>query len=132
MAPQLTNLIKIGSYVEVELISATGETECLAFDLVRDAAADFAVGFLGVSTPLGQAIVGRPAGVTVPYRLADVVAVRIVSVTESRRVPDAGAAAARQAVAREAVERHDREEMARLSLTFSSKWGDWDAGEIRD
>jgi hypothetical protein len=129
MAQQITDLVKIGSHVEVELLSAAGETERLAFDLVRDAAADFAAGFLGASTPLGRALVGRPSGVTVPYRVADVVAARIVSVTESERTPDAGASAARQMAAREAVARHDREEMARLSLTFSSKWGEWEAVE---
>ncbi len=128
----LDDLVKIGSRVEVELISASGETERLAFDLVRDVAADFAAGFLGVGTPLGQALVGRPQGATVPYRVADVVAARIVRVTESQRTPDAGASAARQAAAREAVERHDREERARLSLTFSSKWGEWDAVEMGD
>ncbi len=125
----MTQLVKIGSHIEVELISALGETERLAFDLVRDAAADFAAGFLGVGTPLGQALVGRPQGATVPYCVADVVAARIVSVTESERTPDAGASEARQVAAREAVERYDREERARLSLTFDSKWGEWDEVE---
>ena len=128
----MTQLVKIGSYVEIELVSASGGTERLAFDLVRDAAADFAAGFLGLGTPLGRALVGRPQGATVPYRVADVVTARIIRVAESERAPDAGASEARQAAAREAVERHDREERARLSLTFSSKWGEWDAVEIRD
>jgi hypothetical protein len=132
MTHQLTELVKIGSHVEIELISAAGETERLAFDLVRDAAADFAAGFLGIGTPLGRALVGRPQGATVHYRMADVVAATIVRVTESKRVPDARASEARQAAAREAIERYDREERARLALTFDSKWGEWDEVEGGD
>ncbi len=97
---QFTELVRIGAYVEVELVSASGQTERLAFDLVRDAAADFAAGFLGVGTPLGQAIVGQAAGDAVPYRMADVVAARIVRVTESTRVPDVGAAETRRVATR--------------------------------
>jgi hypothetical protein len=126
MTHSADNLVKIGSHVEVDLISSSGEAERLAFDLVHDNAADFSAGFLGVGTPLGQAIVGRPVGATLPYRMADVVAVRIIRVADSLRVPDAAASATRRAAAREAVERHDREEMARLALTVAVKWGEWD------
>jgi hypothetical protein len=112
--------------VEVELVDAAGDAERLAFDIVPESAADFSAGFLGASTPLAQAIVGETAGSTVPYRLADVVAVRILSVEPSRRAPEAGAAEARQAMLSEAVAKSNLEDAVRLALTVDVKWGDYD------
>ncbi len=129
-APDLPPMgVTLGTYVEVELLGEAGAPERLAFDVVADQHADLSAGFLGIGTPMGQAIVGRTAGDTVPYRLADVASVRIIRVAASRRAPDVDLAHARQAAAREAVARHDREEMTRLSLTFDSKWGQWDPGD---
>ncbi len=92
--------VTLGTHVEVELLNEAGAPERLAFDVVPDQHADLTAGFLGIGTPMGQAIVGRPAGDTVPYRMADVMAVRIISVAASRRAPDADLALARQAAAR--------------------------------
>ena len=44
-----------GTHVEVELVDEAGAREPLAFDIVPDAQADFAQGFLGAGTPLAQA-----------------------------------------------------------------------------
>jgi hypothetical protein len=122
----MPNVVHVGTRVEVELIDDAGRAEGLAFDIVPERAADFSAGFLGAGTPLAQAILGERAGCTVPYRLADVVAVRILSVQASQRTPEAGAAEARQAVLREAVDKSNLEDAVRLALTVDVKWGDYD------
>jgi hypothetical protein len=118
--------VKIGTHVEVELLSERGDVERLAFDVAPDAQADFASGFLGAGTLLAQAILGQPAGATVPYAVADEVAVRILSVEPSQRAPAPEVAAAREAAAQEAVSKANLEEMVRLALTVDVKWGDYD------
>jgi hypothetical protein len=116
----------VGTRVEVELLDSSGEAERLAFDIVPERDADFSGGFLGAGTPLAQAITGRKAGSIVPYSLADVVAVRILSVRASERAPEAGAADAREAALREAVSKSNLEDAVRLALTVDVKWGDYD------
>jgi hypothetical protein len=118
--------VHVGTRVEVELIDSAGGAERLAFDVVPESAADFSAEFLGAGTPLAQAILGEMAGTTVPYKIADIVAVRILSVEASRRVPDSGAAEARQALLREAVDKSNLEDAVRLALTVDVKWGDYD------
>ena len=118
--------VKIGTRVEVELLSESGDVERLAFDVVADEQADFAAGFLGAGTPLAQAILGQPAGATIPYAVADEVEVRILSVAPSKRAPAPEVAAAREAAVQEAVSKANMEEMVRLALTVDVKWGDYD------
>ena len=118
-------LVALGTHVKVELISETGEPEPLAFDIVPDAAADFAAGFLGAGTPLARAIMGRPAGATLPYRMADSAEVRILAVTRSQRAADESAAGAREAATQDAVQRAKTDDLVQLALTVNSKWGDY-------
>jgi hypothetical protein len=118
--------VHVGTRVEVELIDDAGGIERLAFDVVPERAADFSSGFLGAGTPLAQAILGERAGSVVAYRLADVVAVRVLSVAPSVRSPQPGAAEAREAVLREAVDKSNLEDAVRLALTVDVKWGDYD------
>jgi hypothetical protein len=119
-------VVHVGTRVEIELIDAAGGAERLAVDIVPESTADFSAGFLGAGTPLSQAILGETAGSTVPYTLADIVAVRILSVEPSRRAPAAGAAQAREAMLREAVDKSNLEDAVRLALTVDVKWGDYD------
>jgi hypothetical protein len=121
-----SDLVALGAHVEVALIDNHGEVERLSFDIVPDEAADFDAGFLGGTTPLARAIMGRSTGTRVPYRLGDLVQVQILSVVRSQRSPDTTAAATREAAAREAADRAALEETIQLALTFSSKWGDYD------
>lgn len=123
-------LVALGSRVEVELISRDGERERLAFDIVPEQAADFDAGFLAVTAPLARAIVGRPSGAEVAYRMGDIVRVRVLSVERSQRRAEEDAAAAREATTREAVERAKADETIQLALTFSSKWGDYDPSHL--
>jgi hypothetical protein len=119
-------LVALGTRVEVELISEFGDSERLTFDLVADRAADFAAGFLGAGTPLAQAIMGRPVGSIVPYRVGDLAEVRILAVALSERRAAEDAAEMRQALTQEAVERAKLDEMVQLALTVNVKWGDYD------
>jgi hypothetical protein len=119
-------MVRVGTRVAVELIDDAGGAERLAFDIVSERAADFSAGFLGAGTPLAQAILGRTAGSVVPYSLADVVAVHILSVEPSARAPEPGAAEARDAALREAVDKSNLEDAVRLALTVDVKWGDYD------
>jgi hypothetical protein len=118
--------VAIGTHVEVELVTESGASEAEAFDIVPDDDADFAAGFLGAGTPLAQAIMGHPAGSHVPYSAADIVRVRILSVTPSLEAPSGEAAANRQAVIDEAVSRSELADTLRLALTVDVKWGDYD------
>ena len=118
--------VRLGARVEVELVSDDGGVERMTFDIVPDTQADFAHGFLGIGTPLAQAILGCSAGAAVPYALADVVEVRVLSVVRSERTPAPDVAAARDAAIQEAVNRANLEDAVRLALTVNVKWGDYD------
>ncbi len=118
--------VMVGTHVEVELIDGAGESERMSFDIVPDAQADLAAGFMGLGTPLAQALHGRHAGDMVPYNQADIRGVHVLSVAPSQRRPDPGAAAARRAATQEAVQRSDLEDQVRLALTVNVKWGDYD------
>ena len=119
-------LVALGTRVEVEMITEHGERERLIFDLVPDRVADFDQGFLGASTPLAGAIMGRPAGSLVPYRVGDMTEVRILSVVLSERRAPEDAAGAREARTQEAVDQAKLDEMVQLALTVNVKWGDYD------
>jgi hypothetical protein len=121
---QLT--VATGTHVAVELLDAAGRSERLEFDIVPDAAADLARGFLGEGTPLARAIQGKPAGSDLPYEQADIVRVRIVSVAPARSAPDAEAAQQQDAVVRKAVEEAERTDAILFASSFSGKWGDYD------
>jgi hypothetical protein len=120
--------VELGTHVEVELVDETGAGESLALELVLDEQADFANGFLGIGTPLAQAILGRRAGETVTYRLGDVVSVRIVLVTPAMRVQEEDVAAKRQAVIQQVVVESERISDMVFALAVGSKWGDYDPG----
>ena len=118
--------VAVGTHVEVELVTATGAGEPLEFNVVPDDRADFAAGFLGVGTPLARAILGHSAGSRIEYRVADVVEVRIVSISASGKAPSDDVLAERQAVIREAISRSTLADAQRLALTVDVKWGDYD------
>ena len=124
--------VALGTHVDAELIDENGAVELLAFDLVADEQADFANGFLGAGTPLGQAIWGKVAGEVVPYPLGDVINVRIVSVTAAARIQDEDVAAKRQAVIQQAVAESERISDMVFALAVGSKWGDYDPGEAKE
>ena len=130
MTPASPSTIQPGSHVVVELISATGETQQLEFDLVPEESADFSRGYLGLTTPLAQAILNQPAGVTLPYQQADILQVRIITVTVSASLPLAGLAQQREEAARKALQQVQRTDAMIFASSFSGKWGDYDPDGI--
>jgi Transcription elongation factor, GreA/GreB, C-term len=118
--------VGLGTHVEVELLDESGGSDRLEFDIVPDNQADFAHGFLGVGTPLAQAILGQVAGNTVPYRVGDMAETRILSVTSGVRTPSDDVEARRQAVIQQAVARSEQINDMAFALAVGSKWGDYD------
>ena len=124
--------VGLGTHVEVELLDESGGSELLAFDIVPDNQADFAHGFLGVGTPLAQAILGQVIGNTVPYRVEDMVEARILNVTLGVRTPSDDVEAKRQAVIQQAVAQSEQISDMAFALAVGSKWGDYDPGAPKE
>ena len=122
--------VAVGMHVEVELVGESGEEEHLALDIVPDDEADFSSGFLGISTPLSRAMLGRRAGSVVPYRAGDIREVRILSVAASARPPAEDVAANRQAILQKAVTKSDMADTVRFALSVDTKWGGYDPSGI--
>jgi hypothetical protein len=122
--------IEVGSLVDVELVSQAGEAERLAFTLVEDRQADFGAGFLGMSTPLAIAILGKTAGEVIPYQAGDLKSVKILSVRASDRVQTENVAARRQAVIQKAIKHSDYVNAMIFAGSVNSKWGDYDIGKL--
>jgi len=118
--------VQAGTHVVIELCGTASQRERLEFDLVPDELADASKGFLGVGTPLAKAICGQPAGRTIPYRRADIVSVRILSVAPAHAAPEADAAQQQDAALRKAVEEAQRTDAIVFASSFSGKWGDYD------
>jgi hypothetical protein len=119
--------VAVGMYVEVELVSRSGGTQRLAVTIVPDEQADFTSGFLGEGTPLAKAIFGQTVGSLVPYPVADMRAVRIISATASAQTPTDQVAARREAVLREAAEKSDFTSAQIYATSADTKWGDYDS-----
>lgn len=121
-----------GRHVELELTYQDGTRETESLDVVEDAAADYAHGFLGVSTPLAQAIMGWQAGESVPYRAGDIVRVRILAVTAGLSGEPQDLSARREEVTRKAI--HDANQTSAIifASSMNSKWGDYDPDGLKE
>lgn len=117
--------IGIGCRVEVELIEEAGTVEPLVFDLAPEGGGDLAAGFVAANSLLGKAVLGRRAGETIDYHVADLAQVRILSVVTGR-AQETNPAASREAVIKEAIQKSDLADAVRLSLTVDQKWGNTD------
>ncbi|MCO6453020.1 MAG: hypothetical protein J5I90_19705 [Caldilineales bacterium] len=124
--------VRIGAFVEIELIDVRGQAERLAFDVVPAEAADFDRGLLGEDAPLAIAIFGQPAGRELPYRMGDVQSVRILSVRPSQLKELSDAAARRDASIKKALDAIERTNAAVFASSFSGKWGDYDPAGIEE
>ena len=118
---------QLGCLVEIELLSRSGEREHLKFDLVSDQQADYQAGFLGVSTPLAQAILGEKIGVTIPYFTDELMAVEILSIRESRRSPDTNPASRREAALKDVQDQIEYTNAVLFAASVDTKWGEYDA-----
>lgn len=126
MPPDDPGLAGAGKHVKITLITRRDEREEMEFEIVPDAYADFAHGYLGEGTPLAKAIRGKPAGSRVPYRVGDEQAIMIEAVEPARSLPPKEVAARRQAVLDKAIQDSDRTNAMIFASSFSGKWGDYD------
>ena len=122
--------VAIGTHAEVELVDESGAGEILAVDIVPDSQADFSSGFLGAGTLLARAILGQLPGSVVPYRVGDILQVRILKVAANASVPPADMEAKRQAVIQKAIAQSELVSDMAFALAVGSKWGDYDPGAI--
>jgi hypothetical protein len=120
------------SHVEVELIDDQNNSELMEFDLVADRAADFALGRIGVNTPLGKAIRGKFTGSIVPYVMGDIRQVRILRVSPLEAPANDDVTARRQAILDEARHKAERTNADMFASSFSGKWGDYNTDELED
>jgi len=124
--------VGIGTHVEVELIDQQGNSEPMAFDLVRENRADLARGLLGENTPLAKAIRGKFVGSSVPYKMGDICRVRIVSVSPAEISAPADAEARRQQVLKKALNDAERTNADMFAASFSGKWGNYNTDDMAE
>ena len=118
--------VQLGCHVEIELLARSGERESLAFDLVPDDVSDYQAGFLGVSTPLAQAILGEASKTLVPYFTEELQAVQILSVTTSTRKPPSDASSRRKEAVDDAVNQIEFTNAVLFAASVDTKWGEYD------
>ena len=121
----MARIVSSNCHVEIELISQTGESEHLSLDIVPDSGADFSAGFLGASTPLARAIIGKPAGAHAPYKVGDLKEVRILAVSEITQPADGSAK--REAAMRDTMNQVAFTNAVNFAASTDTKWGEYDA-----
>ena len=129
MGPQI-NLIAVGCHVEVNLLDREGKKIRLSFEIVPDESADFEHGFLGVSTPIAKTLLGEKEGYTIPYLRDDILAIEILSVTQSMTKPPGDAKEKRQARLNKTIQEVERTNAVVFASSFTGKWGDYDPDSL--
>jgi len=118
--------ITLNCRVQVELVDSVGQAEQVEFVLVPSKQADLKSGLLDENTPLGRLLLGHHAGEVLPYRVGDLVRVRILTVQAGEgEVPSDAAGKRRQAVKKAAAQSEITSQMI-FSTASGSKWGDYD------
>jgi len=117
----------LGHNVEIALIHRGGRRETLTFDLVPDEQADYAAGFLGISTHLAKAILGESAGTLIPYFTDELQAIEMLTVAESTRKADESAQEQRAANLIETRDQIDFRNAVLFAASTDTKWGGYDA-----
>jgi hypothetical protein len=119
-----------GCHIEVELIYRSGEVENLAFDLVEEQYADYQAGFLSISTPLGNAILGEKAGTLVPYFSEDIQGVRILTISKMTRATNKEATSRRETSLKETLDQIQYRDAVLFASSVNTKWGGYDADSL--
>jgi hypothetical protein len=110
----------------VELVDASGEVEQRDFAIVPTKQADFRSGLLDENAPLGQALLGHFPGDVIPYKVGDLVQVRVISVGQADRDAGLDAAERRRAEVRKAAAQSEITNQMIFATASGSKWGDYD------
>jgi hypothetical protein len=122
--------ITLGCHVVLNLLDRSGEKDRLEINIVPDEEADFAGGFLGVGTPLAQAILGEQAGNTIPYLKDELFAIEILSVDPSVVIPPEDAQEKRQSSLEKIIREVEHTNAVIFASSFSGKWGDYDPDSL--
>ena len=125
--PKSSPRAEIGTRVELELLTRSGEREYLTFDLVTDHQADYESGFLGASTPLAKSILGESPGIVIPYFTEEFQGVEILSIIESTRKPPRDTSSQREANVKAAKEQIEFTNAVLFAASVDTKWGEYDA-----
>lgn len=118
--------IDLNTHVELEMICSSGEREFASFDIVAEEDADYYAGFLGICTPLAQAILGHKAGDRIKYKAGDLCEVIVVSVSAMTRQVPADSATHREQVMRKIVAESELKNRIAVATSVDNKWGDYD------
>ena len=94
--------------------------------------ADYYAGFLGVCTPLAQALIGHSAGSVIEYQAGDVRKVEILSVMPATKQDATDRAALREEVIRKAVAESELKNRIAVATSVDNKWGDYDPADLLD
>ena len=124
-------VINVGSLVELILRDRDGKEQRLTVVIAPTEAADFAHGYLGMNTPLAQALLGEKAGTTIPYLKDDIHSIEVISVTKSEINPPPDAAVKREAALQKAKREVEDTNAIVYASSFSGKWGDYDPDSIQ-
>ena len=124
------NPISVGCKVEVNLIDRGGNKNRLSFIIVPDESADFEHSFLGMSTPIARALLGERQGNTIPYLRDDILAIEILSVTQSTEKPPDDVKKKRQTRMNKAIREVEHTNAVVFASSFSGKWGDYDPNSL--
>ena len=124
--------VYLDTQVEIEFSYKDGERETLQFNIVPEEQADYYAGFLGVCTPLAQALMGHHAGDKIDYQVGDVRQVTIHSVTPSTHQDSTNRAAQREEVIRQAVAESELKDRIAIATSVDNKWGDYDPAGLLD
>lgn len=118
--------ITLNCRVQVELVNEAGEAEPREFSIVVARQADLKSGLLDENTPLGQLLLGRHAGETIPYRAGDLTEVRILAVQAGEGAILSDAAAKRRQNVQKATAQSEITNQMIFATASGSKWGDYD------
>jgi hypothetical protein len=122
-----SNIVKIGTQIELELIYRSDHKELLTIDLVPDSQSDIENGYLGISTPLAKTILGEIPGITVPYFTTELQAVKILDIQKTTRYPDTSISSRRGKTIQNTLDEIEFRNAILFASSTDTKWGSYDA-----
>ncbi len=118
--------ISLKSRVLLDLVDSSGEVDRRELTIVTRKQADVKSGLLDENSPLGRALLGHYAGEVLPYVVADLREVRILSVASGDKSIQTDAAGKRRAAVKKAVAQSEITNQMIFSTASGSKWGDYE------
>jgi hypothetical protein len=126
----IISIVQLGCHVEIELVFRTGKRENLGFDLVPDWQADYQNGFVGMSAPIADAIIGERCGYLIPFFTEEFQAIQILSIKKSNRKPEGNIPVSRKASIQEILKQIEFRDAVLFASSTDTKWGSYDADSL--